>query len=217
MKLRRIIASILALCMVLSTMGIVAFAEASEVDVWDGTVDTSWYNETDTEFTITTAEQFAGLAYLVNGAQSYNPALGNEDSADFGYYSEGHKSAQPDGTATGNSVSFEGKTIYLAADLDLCPVDANGDLVKLPGEEQLSMMPVGYSSYTPFKGTFDGQGHTIKNMFQGGWDLYGLDYNNKVNLGLFGNVVDATIKNLVVENFALQVSPAEHLYMKTSL
>lgn len=202
MKLKKVLASILALCMVLSTMGIVAFAEASEVDVWDGTVDTSWYNETDTEFTITTAEQFAGLAYLVNGAQSYNPALGNEDSADFGYYSEGHKSAQPDGTATGNSVSFEGKTIYLAADLDLCPVDANGDLVKLPGEEQLSMMPVGYSSYTPFKGTFDGQGHTIKNMFQGGWDLYGLDYNNKVNLGLFGNVVDATIKNLVVENFA---------------
>ena len=30
--------------------------EASqEVSVWDGTSDTSWYNDTDTEFTLTTA------------------------------------------------------------------------------------------------------------------------------------------------------------------
>ena len=201
MKLKRIMASILCLAMVLSTMGTVAFANNTEADVWDGTVDTSWYNDTDTEFTITTAEQFAGLAYLVNGAQSFNPALDNYTTADFGYYSEGRKSATPDETAADNSISFEGKTIYLAADLDLCPVDANGELVKLPGNEQLSMMPVGYSSYTPFKGTFDGQGHTIKNLFQGGWDMYGTGYNNSVKLGLFGNVEDATIMNLVIDNF----------------
>ena len=201
MKLKRIMASILCLAMVLSTMGTVAFANNTEADVWDGTVDTSWYNDTDTEFTITTAEQFAGLAYLVNGAQSFNPALDNYTTADFGYYSEGRKSATPDETAADNSINFEGKTIYLAADLDLCPVDANGELVKLPGNEQLSMMPVGYSSYTPFKGTFDGQGHTIKNLFQGGWDMYGTGYNNSVKLGLFGNVEDATIMNLVIDNF----------------
>ncbi len=201
MKLKKVLASILCLTMVLSTMGTVAFASNTEADVWDGTVDISWYNEIDTEFTITTAEQWAGLAYLVNGAQSFNPALDNYTDADFGYYSEGNKSARPDETAADNSISFEGKTIYLAADLDLRPVDANGELVKLPGDEQLSMMPVGYSSYTPFKGTFDGQGHTIKNLFQGGWDLFGLDYNNAVKLGVFGNVTDATIKNLVVDNF----------------
>ena len=33
---------------------------------WDGAVDLSWYNGTDTEFTITTARQLAGLAQLVN-------------------------------------------------------------------------------------------------------------------------------------------------------
>lgn len=33
---------------------------------WDGTVDTSWYNENQSTFTITTAEQLAGLAKLVN-------------------------------------------------------------------------------------------------------------------------------------------------------
>lgn len=33
---------------------------------WDGAVDLSWYNGTDTEFTITTARQLAGVAELVN-------------------------------------------------------------------------------------------------------------------------------------------------------
>ena len=39
------------------------------VDAWDGTADTSWYTEADanaTEYHITTAEQLAGLAKLVN-------------------------------------------------------------------------------------------------------------------------------------------------------
>ena len=34
---------------------------------WDGAVDLSWYNGTDTEFTLTTARQLAGVAELVNG------------------------------------------------------------------------------------------------------------------------------------------------------
>lgn len=33
---------------------------------WDGAVDLSWYNGTDTEFTITTPAQLAGAAALVN-------------------------------------------------------------------------------------------------------------------------------------------------------
>ncbi|MBE6673286.1 MAG: hypothetical protein E7599_07200, partial [Ruminococcaceae bacterium] len=38
---------------------------------WTGSVDTTWYNTTDTEFTLTTAEQLAGLATLVNGGNSF--------------------------------------------------------------------------------------------------------------------------------------------------
>ena len=34
------------------------------LDTWDGTVDTTWYNDTDTEFTLTSAEQFVGFASL---------------------------------------------------------------------------------------------------------------------------------------------------------
>lgn len=33
---------------------------------WDGAVDLSWYNGTDTEFTLTTPAQLAGVAELVN-------------------------------------------------------------------------------------------------------------------------------------------------------
>ena len=40
--------------------------------LWDGTaVDTSWYNEEDTEFTLNTAMQLAGLASLVNGGNDF--------------------------------------------------------------------------------------------------------------------------------------------------
>lgn len=43
------------------------FAEETEkIDIWDGTVDTSWYNEYNTVFYISTAEELAGLAYLVD-------------------------------------------------------------------------------------------------------------------------------------------------------
>lgn len=33
---------------------------------WDGAVDLSWYNGTDTEFTLTTPAQLAGVAELMN-------------------------------------------------------------------------------------------------------------------------------------------------------
>ena len=45
--------------------------EASLIDTWDGTADTSWYNDTDTEFVITTAEQLAGLAKLVDEGNTF--------------------------------------------------------------------------------------------------------------------------------------------------
>ena len=56
---------ILALCFTL--LPTAAFAADSTV-AWDGTADTNWYvgHETESEYHITTAEQLAGLAQLVN-------------------------------------------------------------------------------------------------------------------------------------------------------
>jgi len=126
------------------------------VDKWDGTVDTTWYDaENPTEYTLTTAEQFAGLGSLVD-----------------------------------NGNTFDGKTIKLDIDIDLGKEDQNGNRV--------SFDPIGYGYDIVFKGTFDGDGHTIKNMYQNGWAL-GYDYSTEGG-GLFASVVDATIKDLNIDN-----------------
>lgn len=128
---------------------------SEQVDAWDGTADISWYNENDTEFIITTAEQLAGLAELVDG---------------------------------GNT--FAGKTVKLGRDLDLKVIGDDG--------EPVSFNPIGYGYDIVFKGTFDGQAHTVANLYQNGWAL-GYDYSTEGG-GLFASVVDATIKNVTIEN-----------------
>ena len=57
---------ILTLCFTL--LPTAAFAEGTSVDNWDGTADTSWYTDAPgaSEYHISTAEQLAGLAQLVN-------------------------------------------------------------------------------------------------------------------------------------------------------
>jgi len=116
-------------------------------DLWDGSVDTTWYNDTDTEFTLTTAEQLAGLAELVDG---------------------------------GNN--FAGKTVKLGKDLDLAGLPFN---------------PIGHSSNgKSFNGTFDGQGHTISNMYEQS-DLSAWQYEGEY-YGLFAYTNGATIKNVTI-------------------
>lgn len=64
MKIKKILAAVLACAMVCTAIGIPVFA----ADIWDGTaVDTKWYNTSDTSFTINTAAGLAGLAAIVNG------------------------------------------------------------------------------------------------------------------------------------------------------
>ena len=65
---KKLLSLLLALCFVMALVPMTAFAEGTSVDNWDGSADTSWYvgHETDTEYHITTAEQLAGLAQLVN-------------------------------------------------------------------------------------------------------------------------------------------------------
>lgn len=81
-----------------------------------------------------------------------------------------------DGSRTaGEPHSFKGETVKLSFDIDL-----NGK----------EWTPIGNST-TKFQGTFDGQGHTIKNLVIS----TGNDY-----VGLFGYTIDGEIKNFKVEN-----------------
>ena len=130
-----------------------ANANTAETDEWDGTADTTWYNETDTEFALSSAEQLAGFASLVD---------------------------------SGNT--FEGKTVKLQNDLSLFVDGGNG--------EPISFDPIGDDS--PFKGTFDGQGHSISDLYQSGW-AFGYKWGVYGSIGLFGNIESATIKNVNIK------------------
>lgn len=65
---KRIASLLAALALCLTLLPMAAFAEDAAPDAWDGTADTSWYvgHESDTAYHITTAEQLAGLAEVIN-------------------------------------------------------------------------------------------------------------------------------------------------------
>ena len=99
-----------------------------------------------------------------------------------------------DAVDSGNT--FEGQTVKLAADIDLYESDENGEAVPFD--------PIGdYRSEKVFKGTFDGQGYTIKNLNQNTWALNIGYYYSGLGLGLFACVEDATIKNLKMDHASI--------------
>ena len=170
------------------SVSMATFSEVTAVvavdDPWDGSRDTSWYNTTDKEFTITTEEQFAGFGAIVGGM-----ADGIEQD------------------------EFVGKTVKLGANLDLGGLQNKvwypiGYYNSTKSYTKVSGGSVSSDVYS-FEGTFDGQGYTISNIYQNTWDMFG-DYNNgyqgtpnhyKDGMGIFGFVYNGTVKNLTVNNF----------------
>ena len=140
---RKLLSLLLAFMLCLTLLPTAALAGETDGAAWDGTADTSWYDESQSEFHLTTAEQLAGLAQLVN-----------------------------DRAAT---VSFAGKTLYLDNDLDLS------------GHQWTS---IGFINR--FSGTFDGQYHTIANLYH-----HYTEQTSKRS-GLFGVVENGTIRNLFI-------------------
>ena len=65
---KNILSLLLTLCLVMTFVPMAAFAEGTSVDNWDGSADTSWYTSAPdaSVYHISTAEQLAGLAQLVN-------------------------------------------------------------------------------------------------------------------------------------------------------
>ena len=60
---------LISLLLVLTTLAMLtAIFSVNTMAAWDGKkTDLAWYNTTDTEFTLTTGAQLAGLAAIVNG------------------------------------------------------------------------------------------------------------------------------------------------------
>lgn len=179
------------------TVAMATFSEVAAVantaNPWNGEFDYSWYTNANarsasTDYTIVNADQLAAFGAIVGGMDGQT-----QDS-------------------------FAGKTVSLAADIDLDDAEGNeGDKI---------FYPIGYynstgnytktsgvsvtSSFNSFEGTFDGTGHTIKNFYQNTWEMFG-DYNDgysgtpnhyKDGMGLFGYVYDGTVMNLTVDHFS---------------
>lgn len=89
--MKKLLALIVSFVMVLSLMVPVAVSAAGNASKYSGTPDTSWYNTTDTAFTLTTADQFMGFAKLLKGDSAADPAVA--------------------------PVTFEGVTVKLGADM----------------------------------------------------------------------------------------------------
>ena len=168
------------------------FSEVTAVvaagDPWNGDMDISWYNTTDTEFTLTTEEQFAGFGAIVGGMVK-------------------------DGAGNRIQDDFKGKTVKLGADLNMG--GNNGKILYPVGYYNTSYSYVKTSesissNVSSFEGIFDGQNYTISNVYQNTWEMFG-DYNSgypagsnyyKDGMGIFGFVYNGTIKNLVVRRFS---------------
>lgn len=92
------------------------------------------------------------------------------------------------------TTTFDGVTFILTNDIDLYCEDTTASADGDP----LTFRPIGdhYKSGT-FEGTFDGNGKTISNIYQNGWDL-GYEWGAYGSYGLFGNLNDATVKNLTL-------------------
>lgn len=127
-----------------------------------------WFadNTEGTTFYVSTGADLRGLAALVKGDVVYKVDTGEVVDSSF---------AGQVGYQTATKTTFDGKTILLSCDITM-------DSVVFAG--------IGDSSSNCFKGTFDGNGHVIKNLH--------LDNTGSV-VALFAYANSATIKNLGLE------------------
>jgi hypothetical protein len=186
--LSALLALLLALTMLplaaLSQQATQAHAEIIDGDaaVWNGTAKSiDWYlNHTEGEdYVISTASQFAGFAAIVNGT------IEGEE------YPEGYLQD-----------SFVGKTVKLNANINLANFfwqEIGATASAAHGDTSTGAVPA-TTNATSFQGIFDGQGHTIANVFIPFNQSTPGDNDATNNYkGLFGKVeIGAVVRNVGV-------------------
>ncbi len=82
-------------------------------------------------------------------------------------------------------------------------LDASYSEIKLMSDIDLdgeNWAPIGVSTARAFRGVFDGNGKTISNLKSTKYSFLSGSADYAYGVGLFGNVVSGTVKNLVIEN-----------------
>lgn len=101
--------------------------------------------------------------------------------------------------------TYEGKYVLLTADIDFEGYEEMNVNYQGNNVSASTFRPIAdYANSASFKGTFDGGNNTISNLYISGWDI-NYHWDNYGCAGLFGTVENATIKNLTVEGFEIQV------------
>ena len=197
---KKIAAIIIALCMMIQPAGMISYG--AERNVWDGTVDISWYDPSKDEFFISTGAQLAGLAALVNGRVSYDckkvigdkSLLKSRKVIDFELTGAGGGDQKDTVYVASSEHDFMGKTVHITADIDMGGVYRNGkwsgpnwtpiggkypmdtrDYKKIKGGDTKTIEAF-------FNGILDGGGHTISNIYCDRYTNKGYAYSMAVGL-----------------------------------
>ncbi len=142
--------------------------------------DISWYDDAQSEFTLTTPAQLLGLSKLAQTVY---------DTDGVTVLSEGK--------------TFEGKTIKLGADIDLNPNWDAATTVSSTYNVTLARKPLNEWVPIPlFKGKIDGQGHTVSGLYSSTtFDAPIGDETTPIYLGGFiVELIGGEIKNIIIDN-----------------
>lgn len=213
------IALVVSMC--LSAVVTASAAEATPA-VWDGTANIKWYFDGKAmgEYEIKTAEELAGLAWLVGASNPdsvYNGVYYDANYKVLGWKASGNGSSYVnanhvytptagDGSQLVDGENFLFQEVKLTADIVLNQGNAADWATTAPANEWL---PIGGDlhsdpSHRGFDGTFNGQGHTVSGLY-----YVGSEEDGMLGAGLFGYVGrdnPATIQNLTVSNFYIEGS-----------
>ena len=138
---KRLLTGLLALVFCTALLPTVAWADdPAPATNWASYAVTDWYNENDDKFTITTAEQLAGLAQLVNDGNNFSGKI----------------------IALGADIDLNPGHTYTQS--------ADGTWVWSSGTDNLiQWTPIGtytdWDDYLAFSGTFNGNGHAISGLY----------------------------------------------------
>ncbi len=187
------------------------YVTGSTATTWDGaTIDISWYNTTDKVFHITSAAQLIGLSAITSPLRGTLEEDLPKDATGEHYTLTGVASNAVD--TTGNPIyvdTFEGKTVYLDVDIDInggtsdatstCdwwkPICDCNVYYAAAGGQGASIS--GSFDAVQWKGTFDGQGHTVSNLYDDGMSNTLLSNNFGGYQGMFNQIgVGGIIQNV---------------------
>ncbi|MDR3311268.1 MAG: S-layer homology domain-containing protein [Oscillospiraceae bacterium] len=182
-------------------------ASAAKTAAWDGSVDVSWYDPAESEFYIGTPAELAGLAAIINGMTDPTcpKVTGKSSYISCKAYGDvmlvGAGGGNVSDTVYASGTDFAYKTVYLTADLNMGGVynAATGkwsgpNWTPIGGKYSMKVSEVKGDSLvidSRFNGVFDGQGHTVSNIYCDRFAEKGFPYSQCVGLiGFLGGSSD---------------------------